>query len=141
MTSAPTIAFDYLPSRTVAWVAASGVACALFAVAASGLAPLARAALALAVLVLAAGGLRRFLKPAFRRIAWQPEGWLLVALDGSEHAAELVAQRRLGTLLALDFRCAGRVRFRPLFARDNLDRETWRRLVLLLARAEVGQPA
>ncbi|MBA8885283.1 hypothetical protein [Dokdonella fugitiva] len=136
MRSAPSIVFDYRPSPAVA---TATVVVAL----AAGLAPWASAAplaLRIALSALALGGaaiaLHRYRAPAFRRIVCGASGWRLVDRDGREHAAVLHAHRRLGSLLALDWRCAPRSHFRVLVTPDNLDADTRRRLVLLLARDE-----
>lgn len=137
MKSAPTIAFDYRPSRRIAVAAALVCIGAVVALWLSGLPLAARVPLSLAVLVSGACALRRHGKPRFRRIARRKSGWTLVdALDG-EHPATLAAHARLGNLLTLDFRHSAGQRFRPLLAPDNLDPDTRRRLILLLARADV----
>lgn len=138
MKSAPSIAFDYRPS---AGVAAATLAVALLAALApwSSGAPFAlRIALSLAAVVGAAFALRRHRNPPFRRVVHRASGWHLVDREGCEHAATLRAHRSLGALLVLDWRYATRTHFRVLIAPDNLDADTRRRLVLLLAR---GEPA
>ena len=138
MRSASAIAFDYAPSRRlaaglVAMTAAGAVAPWLSALPAP-------AAIAVSALVMLAGlGARaRFVAPAFRRIAWRASGWTLVDADGVEHAATLRSHARLGTWLALELDVAGRRRFRAVLGPGNSDAETRRRLILLLARAEVA---
>lgn len=141
MKSAPTIAFDYRPSRRIGVAVASIGVCAALAPWWSGLPRVAAAALSLAALLFALIALRRLLHPPFRRIALRASGWLLVDALGAEHPASLESQKRLGVLLVLGFRHAPRARFHALLAPDNLDAGTWRRLVVLLARAEVVHAA
>jgi toxin CptA len=85
--------------------------------------------------------LRRFARAGFLRIAYRATGWVLVDADGTEHAAALASHARYGDWIALDFRLDGRRRFRALVGPGNVDAETRRRLILLLSRAEVVQPA
>jgi hypothetical protein len=139
MRSAPSIAFDYRPSRAViAAIGAVGFVAALvpwWSAATLGL----RIALSLGALGIAVVALHRYRSPPFHRIVRRASGWRLVDRDGREHAAILRAHRRLGTLLALDWHCAPRARFRVLLTPDNMDADTRRRLVLLLARGEPPQ--
>jgi toxin CptA len=138
MKSAPTIAFDYRPSR---WVGVAGsVVCAL-AVVAPWLTALPAIGCAGLSLLAAGGGvhaLRRHWKSPFQRIAWRASGWTLVDLAGVEHAALLHAHVHLGALLVLDLRYGLRARFRAVLLPDNLDAALRRQLILLLARAEVA---
>jgi hypothetical protein len=137
--SAPTIAFDYRPSRWIS--AASGLVVVLAAMAPwlSSLPAIACAAVSLAVLATGIRALRRHLRPRFIRVAWRASGWSLVDRAADEHAALLVSQAHLGALLALGFRDGPRSHFRIVLAPDNLDLQTRRRLILLLARAEVAR--
>jgi toxin CptA len=140
MRSAPSIAFDYRPSR---WIASTAAAISFAAVAApwfSGLPVSAQAVLSLAALVMGVFALRNFSQAKFRRVAFQASGWKLVDSAGIEHLAELASHLSFGTWLALDFRCAGRRRFHAVLGPDNFDTETRRRLILLLSRGEVAQP-
>ena len=141
MRSAPGIAFDYTPSRRIV---AATVAIALAAAVSpwlSGVPVSIRLVLSIAAIVCVIGAVRAFLRARYRRIAWRAAGWTLVDAQGTEHAADLVAHVRLGPWLVLDFRVDRRRRFRAVLGTDNLDRDTHRRLVLLLARAEVAQGA
>ncbi|MBN8727379.1 MAG: hypothetical protein J0H15_06700 [Xanthomonadales bacterium] len=138
MKSAPPIAFDYRPSRRIAAAALALAALALACATLNDLPAGLRLLLVPALLAAVAVGLWRFLHPPFRRVAWGGSGWLLIDRQGDAHAATLVGQRRLGNLLALDFRCPTRAPFRPLLASDNLDADTRRRLVLTLARADIA---
>jgi hypothetical protein len=135
MKSAPTIAFDHHPSRRIAGIALAVALAAALAPWLTDLALPARGLLSLLALAFAAFALRRYLQPAFRRIAHGAAGWVLVDEAGREHTATLHGHARLGALLTLDLRHA-RGRFRVVLAPDNLDADTRRRLVLLLARAE-----
>lgn len=71
------------------------------------------------------------------RIAHGEAGWLLVDRDGNEHAADLVAHVDRGIMQALEFRVGGRAHRFVLLA-DNCDRETARRLRLVLAKHMPG---
>lgn len=136
MKSAPAIAFDYRPSRAVAAATLAIVVLAAFAPWASALPPAWRLVVSVAAAASGAFALRRMLRPAFRRVAWRPSGWVLVDRDGREHAALLESHARLGGLLALRYRHGPRARCRLVLAPDNLDADTRRRLVLLLARGD-----
>lgn len=138
MKSAPTIAFDYRPSRQLG---VAGLALAAVAVLACWLAGLPwwlRLSASLAALAFAAHVFPRFLRPRFRRIAWRSSGWTLVDANGHEHTADLCRHMRFGAwLLALEFRHGPRSRFHAVIAPDNVDADTRRRLILLLKRADV----
>jgi len=141
MRSAPGIAFDYTPSRRIV---AATAAIALAAVVAPWLSAVPIPACILCstiAIAFAVGALRAFTRSRFRRVAWRAAGWTLVDAHGAEHAADLAAHVCIGPWLVLDFRLDRRRRFRALLGTDNLDRESHRRLVLLLARAEVAQGA
>lgn len=139
MKSAPTIAFDYRPSRGIAVVASIVVIAAAAAPWFSGLPWSTAIALSLTALVVGANALKHFTHAAFRRIAFQASGWKLVDFDEAEHTVDLMAHTRLGSWLVLDFRHARSRRLRAVLGPDNVDAETRRRLILLLARAEVAQ--
>jgi toxin CptA len=138
MKSAPTIAFDYAPSR---WIALATVLVCAGAVLAPWLSTLPLAACAgvsLAAAGFGAFALRRQWRTPFRRIACRASGWTLVDLADTEHEAILESHAHLGALMVLAFRHGPRARFRAVFGPDNLDAETRRRLILLLARAEIA---
>lgn len=138
MKSAPTIAFDYRPSRWI--VIAGGVILALAVLAPwlTALPFIASAILSLAAFATGFRALRLHARPRFRRIAWRASGWSLIDPAGEEHAALLTSHAHLGALLSLSFRHGLRARFQALLAPDNLDAQTRRRLILLLTRAEVA---
>jgi toxin CptA len=137
--SAPTIAFDYRPSRGIAIAATVVVMAAVMAPWFTGLHWSVALALSTAALIIGMAALKRFTHTAFRRIAYQASGWKLVDADEVEYAVDLMAHTRLGIWLVLDFRQARDHRFRAVLGPDNVDAETRRRLILLLARAEVAQ--
>lgn len=139
MKSAPTIAFDYCPSRGIAIITSVVLIAAAAAPWFCGLPWGARVALSLAALVIGIAALKRFMYGAYRRIAYRGSGWKLVDVDEAEHAVDLMSHTRLGSWLVLDFRDARNRRFRAVLGPDNVDAETRRRLILLLARAEVAQ--
>jgi hypothetical protein len=141
MKSASAIAFDYRPSG---WLAAAAVLIFCAALAAPWLSAL---PFAIALGISAAAGaigilsLHRFLRPPFRRIAYRASGWILVDANGVEKSALLRLHARLGAWISLDFELDRRRRFRAMLGPDNLDAETRRRLVLMLARADVAHAA
>lgn len=141
MKSAPTIAFDYRPSRRVAAAALVASAAAALAPWLSALPSAASIAVSLGVLAVTATGISRFLRPPIRRIAHGAAGWTLVDGVDVEHAAILVSKARLGSLLALGFRYGPKAHLRALITADNLDADRRRRLVLLLARTDVADDA
>jgi len=134
MKSAPSIAFDYVPSRLLS--AALCVVAVLAAAAPwlSALPIVVCVVLSLLAVVVAAIAARAFRVPPFVRIAYRGDGWVLLDRAGVEHAALLRAYRHLGAFVTLDWRHARRARFRVVLAPDNLDAETRRRLVVLLRR-------
>ncbi len=104
MRSAPSIAFDFQPSRLVFAGAIAMVALAAAAPWFAGLPTSARIVLSLAVAASGVVALARYGAPRFARIAYGARGWLLVDRDGAESAADLVAHARLGSIVSLDFR-------------------------------------
>jgi toxin CptA len=139
MKSAPTIAFDYRPSR---WIGAA----TLLVCACAALVPWLSAwplpvciALSLAAITFGTRALHRFWNPPFHRIAYRASGWSLTDAANEEQAAVLESHAHLGVLLSLGLRVGPGVGLRVLLARDNLDADTRRRLVLLLARVEIVQ--
>jgi hypothetical protein len=136
MKSAPSIAFDYRPSRVITLASVAVAIVAVLAPWLSGSPLLARIALSLLAIAFAMRAIRAHARPAFRRIVRRASGWCLVDRDGREWPAILLSHRRLGALLMLEWRHGPRARFRALIAPDNLHADTRRRLVLLLARGE-----
>jgi hypothetical protein len=139
MRSAPSIAFDYRPSRRITAAATVIVALALVAPWLAALPRIGEVAISLVACAFGIVALRRFRTIRFQGIAYGARGWNLVDASGIERPADLVAHRQFGPWISLDFRAAGRNRFRVLLDADNSDAETRRRLMLLLARAEVVQ--
>lgn len=137
MKSAPTIAFDYRPSRWIGSAAVLVCVCAACAPWLTALPMALRALLSLLALAAGARALYRHANPRFRRIAYRASGWTLADASAEEHAAVLESRAHLGSLLVLGFRYGPRAYFRVVLTADNLDADTRRRLVLLLARAEV----
>ena len=141
MKSASAIAFDYRPSR---WLAAAAVLilCAALAAPWFSAAPVVmKLTLSAAACAIGLFSLRRFVRPPFLRIAYRASGWTLVDTDGHEKAALLRWHAQLGAWISMDFELDRRRRFRAVLGPDNLDAETRRRLVLMLARAEVAHAA
>jgi hypothetical protein len=141
MKSAPTIVFDYRPSRMIGAAATLVSACAVLAPWASALPGVLRAALSLGALGWAATVLHGYRNSSFKRIALRASGWALVDAANEEHAAILESHARVGMLIAMGFRHGPRARFRVVLGPDNLDADTRRRLILLLSRAEIVHAA
>jgi len=139
MKSAPTIAFDYRPSR---WITGAIALMMLAAAGAPWMSALpANAALLVTTLafVLGVSAIRVFSRPPFVRIAFRDSGWSLVDRGGVEREAILDAHARLGPLVSLGLRYSPASHFRMVVGPDNLDAPTRRRLILLLSRAEIVQ--
>lgn len=134
MKSAPTISFDYRPSRTIAIAASIVVALALAAPFLSGLPLAMRVGLALLALAAGVASLARFVRPRLRRITHGEAGWRLLGDEGL-HEATLVSHARIGAFVAVSWQLAGGGRRHAVLAPDNVDADTRRRMVLLLARA------
>ncbi|MEP6511593.1 MAG: hypothetical protein ABJB02_08365 [Dokdonella sp.] len=137
MKSAPTIVFDFSPSR---WIGGAAVLICLGATLAPWFSalPLAlRGALSLTALGSGAYALRVHWNPPFRRIAYRASGWVLIDALNQAHEALLESHAHLGALLSLGFRYGPRARFRAVLGPDNLDAETRRRLILMMSRAEI----
>lgn len=133
MKSAPGIAFEYQPSRTVAIAIVGVTLLGLLAVVLSGLALLLKLAIAVAALGYAAWSLNRHLGSNVVRIANGAGGWLLVDAEGAEFPVELADAIHRGVLIVLGFRGeSGSVR-RFLLAPDNSDADLRRRLLLSVA--------
>ncbi|SFN07191.1 hypothetical protein [Dokdonella immobilis] len=133
MKSAPAIAFDYTPSRLIlAGVLACGALAAL-AVVLSGLGGFLKIPLVLLALGYAGHAAWRFADCPVVRMAHGEAGWILVDRSGNEEAVELAHHIRRGVLLVLAFAAGTRRPRRFVLAPDNLDAETRRRLLLVLA--------
>jgi toxin CptA len=133
MRSAPAIAFDYRPSRWLLSMEALIVVLAVVSIVLSGLPSLAQLALIPLTLISSGIALYRQLHPKFARIAHGEAGWRLIDVEGNETSAELVDHLRRGSLLVLTLKSSGSGLVRFVFAPDNIDQETRRRLMLTLA--------
>ncbi len=140
MRSAPSIAFDYRPAPAIVVLAGAIVVAACAAPWLSAAPVMAKAVVSVAAAAYGIVALRRFVHPAFARIAFRASGWVLVDGIGVEHATALASFARYGAWIALDYRLDRGGRFRVLIGPGNSDAETRRRLILLLSRAEVVQP-
>jgi hypothetical protein len=141
MRYAPSIAFDYRPAAAIVAFASAVVVAAMSAPWISEAPIWLKASISIAAAAYGTIALRRFLRIDFRRIAYRATGWVLVDDQGAEHSADLASHARYGDWIALDFRLDRRRRFRALIGPGNADVDTRRRLILLLSRAEVVQPA
>ena len=139
MKSAPTIAFDYRPSRWVAIAATAIIIAAFIALWLANLPLIVQAGASLAIAANGVVSLRRFLAGPFCRIACRASGWTLVDGMQVEHAATLASHVTVGAWIVLTFRLDRRRRFRAVIGPDNLDADTRRRLTLLLSRAEIAR--
>jgi toxin CptA len=140
MRSAPSIAFDYRPAPAIVVLAGAGVVAAASAPWFCALPIYVKAVVSIAAAAYGIVALRRFVRAGFVRITYRAAGWMLVDTTGTEHAADIASHARYGQWIALDFHVSRR-RFRALVGPGNADAETRRRLILLLSRAEVVQPA
>lgn len=134
MRSAPTISFEYRPSRRLLAALLAVTVLAVAAVLLSGLPGWLR--LALLTLLLAGGAIevRRFQRSAWLRAGWQGSGeWRLLGADGTEHRAELASARVLGRWIVLRLRrergCAAALVLGP----DNAGGDLRRRLRMRLS--------
>jgi toxin CptA len=136
MKSAPSIAFDYRPSRAIAVIIVALTILSIAGVSASGLVPIVK--WVIAVMTLAYGGwiLRRHLLPGFVRIVRGAGGWLLLDSEGAQSPVELVTHVRRGFLLVIEFRQPGAGLRHAILTPDNADPEIRRRLILVLAAGE-----
>lgn len=96
-------------------------------------------ALSSAVVAYGAYALYRFWNPRFQRVAYRASGWLLLDAQGTDHPAILQSHAHHGRVLALGFRVGPRELLRVVLTPDNLDTDSRRRLILMLARAEIVQ--
>lgn len=136
MKSAPGIAFDYRPSRLIALAVSAITLFAVLAVLLSGLPFWQKIVIALIALISGALGLRRHLTRDVVRIARGEGGWRLVDREGRESVVTLAGHVQRGFLLVLAFAGEGWRQRRLVLAPDNIDRETRRRLLLVLAVGE-----
>ncbi|MBC6941577.1 MAG: hypothetical protein DWB45_02460 [Xanthomonadales bacterium] len=132
MKSAPTIAFDYRPSRRLLALLALVAGLAALAPWLSALAWPACVTTSLLVVAGAAVAARDLRQPRFTRIAHRADGWVLADAQGREHAARLRHWRELGGVLMLEWQSGAGARLRVVLAPDNLDADTRRRLIVLL---------
>lgn len=105
MRSAPTISFEYRPSRRLLAALLAVTVLAVVAVLLSGLPGWPRLALLTLLLVGSAVEARRLMRSAWLRAGWQDTGeWRLLGADGTEHRAELASARVLGRWIVLRLR-------------------------------------
>ena len=140
MKSAPSIAFDFSPSRGIAIAITAITLLAMIAVLLGGFAMVLKLPIALAAFLYGSLSLKRHLTPRVVRIARGAGGWLLVDGKGAEIPVTLVDSLRRGFLLVLGFRGeTGRVQ-RFVLAPDNCDADLHRRLLLTLAASINAEP-
>ena len=145
MRSAPSIGFEYRPSRSLTACATGVLLLALLAIALSGIPPWLAALLG--ALTLAYGGfaLRRYLRPPVRALTWRSDGSLAIALsrrsgDAGEAEGALHAARVFGPLVVLQLRWPPRGRCALWLLPDNLEADARRRLRARL-HTDGAQPA
>lgn len=141
MRSAPTIAFEYRPSRTLAATIVVLTVLAMVAIASSALPRLWMAALMIAGFVYGAAAFWRHVHPRVRALAWQGDGDVSLALAervSSETGLQgsLVDARVLGPLIVLSLRWP-RGRAALWLLPDNLGADTRRRLRARLALGRI----
>ncbi|MGA9343267.1 MAG: hypothetical protein WBV61_13155 [Rhodanobacteraceae bacterium] len=136
MKSAPTIAFEYQPSRLVLGASVAITLLAVAAILASGLGMPLRAGFALFAILTSAYALWRFTHPILRGVAHGDAGWILRVDGDREEPAILCGHSQAGPMQTLDFSCEDRRRLRIVLTPDNTDSETFRRLRLILERSD-----
>lgn len=142
MTSVPTIAIDYRPSRVLLSGFLAIAACAALAIAACGLGPAWKWGLAASAAAYTGWALRKFLSPPFARIVWHSAGhWRLCDAHGDERAGEFVRAVVLGVFTVLVLRTATKHAVAFLLLPDNCDAETRRKLHVRLARPAPSAPS
>ncbi len=141
MKSAPAIAFDYRPCRSLGIGVVLMVGFAVLAIASSGLTSAWKGMLAAVALLYAGVSLRVWMNSSITRIAHGESGWRLIDRHGHEDPAELKGFLRRGVLLVLEFSTADGRRRRFLLAPGNSDAELRRRLLLVLMAQAPKQAA
>lgn len=141
MKSAPSIAFDFSPSRGISIAIAVITLLAMVAVLLGGFAMALKPPIALAAFLYGVWSLRRHLTPPVVRIACGAGGWLLVDSKGAEVPVTLVDSLRRGFLLVLGFRREEGSVQRFVLAPDNCDADLRRRLLLTIAANGSSEPA
>ncbi|KGI78136.1 hypothetical protein LF63_0107255 [Oleiagrimonas soli] len=134
MSSAPSIGFDYRPSR---WPVRAMAALSLLSVVAvldSGAMWWLRLVLTMLIAVYSARACLEVMRPMVRRVQWRADGgWRLALADDSDVEARLLGMRVLGGSLVLRLGWASRRRQALLLLPDNLDADTRRRLRIRLS--------
>ena len=136
MRSAPAIAFDYRPSRLIAVAGGIISVLALLGIAASGLPMIVKLVLSVIAIFYGVINLRRYSDSNIVRIAHGASGWCLVDREGREWIVELKDHVHRGLLMVLVFSGEDLPTRRFVFVPDNIDRETCRRLLLVLAAGD-----
>ncbi len=143
MKSAPSIAFDYVPSRglriALAGIGALAVVAPWLSALPAGLCSLS----SITAFALAWRAERTLSAAPFRRVAYRGDGWTLRDAQGVEQPALLHSYRHLGGFVTLGWRLARGARWYIVLTPDNLDAQTRRSLVVLLrrvARADGAAP-
>lgn len=129
MKSAPTIGFEYRPSR--AWIAAlwSVAALALLAIAISGLPGWMRLLLAVAAVAHAIRAVAQLRRPPLRALRLRGDDVVELGLaNGQDAAGTLRGARVLGPLIVLRLAWGAGSRAALVLLPDNLDADTHRRL-------------
>lgn len=135
MKSAPAIAFDYRPSRSVAAAIVTIASLAIVAVVLSGIDPWIRLAVGFAACGYATLALWRFLASPVRRVAWHEAGhWRVVQADGQDRVAELRQAVVRGAWITLILRLTDGKDVALVLAFDNSDAELRRCLRVRLTR-------
>ena len=142
MISAPAIGFEYRPSR---WLPRLLLAIAILAVLAallSGFSWWLKAALLVAVVLVAYRAVRRWSISPVRAAGWSGEGgWSLRLADHSDLPATLASFRVLGACILLRLRVAPLGEQVLLLAPDNSDADIRRRLRMRLATVQPDEAA
>jgi toxin CptA len=134
MRSAPSIGFDYRPSRWPRRLLAMLGVLALVAIVDSGAGPYLALLMSIAVGAWVVVALRRGRSSIVRRATWRADGgWQLHLRDDSEVEARLLDARMVAGAIILRLGWPPRAREALLLFPDNLDAETRRRLRMRLS--------
>ncbi|GAP67308.1 hypothetical protein MBSD_n2629 [Mizugakiibacter sediminis] len=137
MKSAPTIGFEYRPSRALIAALWAVAALAVLAIASSGLPGWLRFALAVAAVAYAIRDVARLRRPPLRALRLRGDGAVELALaDGRDAAGTLRGARVLGPLIVLRLAWGAGSRAALVLLPDNLDADTRRRLRVRLGAGQ-----
>lgn len=137
MKSAPTIGFEYRPSRVLAAALLAVGALALLAIAISGLPGWARLLLVAIAMAYTARAVTRLRRPVLRALRLRGDDVVELGLaNGQDAAGTLRGARVLGPLIVLRLAWGAGSRTALVLLPDNLDADTHRRLRVRLGAGQ-----